>query len=385
MSFADSIQEALAELERSGLFRTERQVQSSQGTEIILHGRPVLCFCSNNYLGLADHPAMQAAVRKALPHDGVGAGSSRLISGSMEAHRQAEAALASFCEMPEAAFFSSGYAANVGAIQALVSPGDVVFSDALNHASLIDGCRLSRARVHVYRHRDVDHLAALLKLQRPSGRRALIVSDTLFSMDGVTAPLRELRLLADKHEAGLFLDEAHALGVLGPGGRGLAAEAGIQADVLIGTLGKAFGGAGAFAAASPSVVTLIRNRARSYVFSTAPAPAVCAAAVRATELVRDASQARASLRKHATRLRKELGSLGYSVPSTGSHIIPILIGDNRRTMDLCARLLEHGVFVQGIRPPTVAPGTARLRLTPMATHSPAQIDRAIEAFRAVAG
>jgi 8-amino-7-oxononanoate synthase len=385
VSFADSIEEALAELERDGLFRTERRVESSQGTEIILHGRPVLCFCSNNYLGLAGHPALQAAVRKALPHDGVGAGASRLISGSMEAHRLAESALASFCEMPEAALFSSGYAANLGTIQALLDREDVVFSDALNHASLIDGCRLSRAQLHVYRHRDVDHLAALLQRHRPSGRRALIVSDSLFSMDGVSAPLRELRLLADRHDAGLLVDEAHALGVLGPGGRGLAAEAGIEADVLIGTLGKAFGAAGAFAAASPSVVTLIRNRARSYVFSTAPSPALSAAVARATELVREASQARASLRKHSTYLRKELASLGYAVPSTGFHILPILVGDNRRTMDLCARLLEHGVFVQGIRPPTVPPGTARLRLTPMATHSRAQVERAIEVFRRVAG
>jgi 8-amino-7-oxononanoate synthase len=301
----------------------------------------------------------------------------------MEPHREAESALASFCEMPEAALFSSGYAANLGTVQALVSGEDVVFSDALNHASLIDGCRLSRAQVHVYRHRDVDHLATLLKRHRSSGRRALVVSDTLFSMDGVVAPLRELRRLADQHNAGLLLDEAHALGVLGPGGRGLAAEQEVQPDVLIGTLGKAFGLAGAFAAAQPSLISWIRNRARSYVFSTAPSPALCAAAVRATELVRDASQARASLRKNTARLRKEIAALGYSVPPGASHIIPIMLGDNRSTMDLCARLLEHGVFVQGIRPPTVPKGTARLRLTPMATHSDLQIDRAVQAFRAV--
>lgn len=381
VQFREKIGEALRELEAAGLLRRPPRVDGPQGPEIQLDGRTVLCFCSNNYLGLADHPDLLAAAEE---EEGFGAGASRLITGTMRAHEETERALADFVSAPAAALFANGYAANVGTIQALVRPGDAVFSDALNHASLIDGCRLSRASVHVYRHRDPGHLESLLRMHRPAADRALIVTDSLFSMDGGAAPLRELAELAGSHEAGLLVDEAHALGVFGPEGRGLSAAVEVQPDVLIGTLGKSFGGAGGFVAAQEEIVSLVRNRARSYVYSTAPPPSVARAARAALSLVRRASEARATLLRHSSRLRTELRDLGYEVPSGESQIIPVMIGDNERTMRLSAGLLEKGVFVQGIRPPTVPRGTARLRLTPMATHRPEHIDRAIDAFASLA-
>jgi 8-amino-7-oxononanoate synthase len=302
----------------------------------------------------------------------------------MDAHREAELAFADFLGASDAALFSSGYAANVGALQALVGPGDAVFSDALNHASLIDGCRLSRASIHVYAHRDPEHLESLLREHRSRARRALIITDSLFSMDGVTAPLRDVATLARSFDAGLLVDEAHALGVFGPNGRGLSAAVGIEPDVVVGTLGKSFGVAGAFVAASQEVVELIRNRARSFVYSTAPPPMVARAAIAALRLVREADDARATLLRNAEDLRTGLRTLGFDVPNENSQILPVLIGDNERTMQLSAKLLDRGVFVQGIRPPTVPAGTARLRLTPMATHRPEHIEQAIDAFASLA-
>jgi 8-amino-7-oxononanoate synthase len=380
MAFQTQIREALAELEAAGLLRRPPRISGPQGTEIEIDGRPVLCFCSNNYLGLADHPALVAAASASTRIEGVGAAASRLITGTMDAHGDAEVAYAEFVGAESAALFSSGYAANVGTIQALAGPDDVIFSDALNHASLIDGCRLSRAKVYVYSHRDVDHLASLLQQHRAASRRALIITDSLFSMDGVTAPLRDLAALGRSFEAGLLVDEAHALGVFGPGGRGLAAAQGVEPDVVVGTLGKSFGVAGAFVAGSKELVSLIRNRARSFVYSTAPPPLLARAAIAALELVRDADEARQNLLSNAARLRAELTLLGFDVPSGESQILPVLIGENDRTMRLSAELLAQGVFVQGIRPPTVREGTARLRLTPMATHRPEHIQRAIDAF-----
>lgn len=379
--FKDHIGEALRELQAEGLLRRPPRIAGPQGPEIRLEGRTVLCFCSNNYLGLANHPDLLAAPRA---DEGFGASASRLVTGTMTAHEDAERALADFVRAPAAALFASGYAANVGTIQALVRDGDAVFSDALNHASLIDGCRLSRAVVHVYRHRDPGHLETLLRAHRPQARRALVVTDSLFSMDGVAAPLRDLAGLATTHDAGFLVDEAHALGVFGPEGRGLCAAEGIEPDILMGTLGKSFGAAGAFVAASEDVVLLIRNRARSYVYSTAPPPSLARAALAGLSLVREASGARASLLRHAARLRSALSQLGYAVPPGESQILPVIIGNNDRTMWMSAALLDQGVFVQGIRPPTVPRETARLRLTPMATHQPEHIERAIEAFARLA-
>jgi len=383
MGFQTHILEALSELEAAGLLRRPLRVSGPQGPEIEIDGKHVLCFCSNNYLGLADHPAIAAAAEASARTEGVGAAASRLITGTMDAHREAEIAFADFVQAPDALLFSTGYSANVGTIQALVGPGDAVFSDALNHASLIDGCRLSRADVHVYSHRDVDHLESLLRKHRPQARRAMIITDSLFSMDGVISPLRDIASLSRSFDVGLLVDEAHSLGVFGPNGRGLCAAQGVEPDVIVGTLGKSFGVAGAFVAAPEATVSLIRNRARSFVYSTAPPPMVARAANAALRLVREADDARTTLLAHANQLRSELRALGFEVPDGNSQILPVLIGENNRTMQLSAKLLDRGVFVQGIRPPTVPEGTARLRLTPMATHRPEHIERALDAFASI--
>ena len=384
MSFDSQIRDALVELEAAGLLRTPLQISGPQGPEVQIDGRRVLCLCSNNYLGLAGHGAIAAAAEASAKEEGVGATASRLVTGSMDAHRDAELALAAFVRAPAATLFSTGYAANVGTVQALVGSEDAIFSDALNHASLIDGCRLSRANVHVYQHRDLDHLESLLRAHRARARRALIVTDSLFSMDGVTAPVCELSMLARSFDAGLMVDEAHALGVIGPSGRGLCAELDVQPDVLVGTLGKSFGVAGAFVAANEPLVSLIRNRARSFVYSTAPPPMLARAALAALALVRDADLARETVLRHAGRLRSELHRLGFEGVRGDHHILALIIGENDRTMQLSAKLLARGVFVQGIRPPTVPEGTARLRLTPMGTHRTDQIERAIDTFASLA-
>jgi len=310
----------------------------------------------------------------------VGASASRQICGTGTLHRAAETRLAAFVGLPSAALFSSGYAANVGAIPALLEPDSLILSDRLNHASLIDGCRLSRARVLVYEHLDCDHVERLLRAHRGEHPTALLVTESLFSMDGDLAPLAALRALCDRYETGLYVDEAHALGVLGPSGRGACAQARIQADVLVGTLGKAFGASGAFVAGAPPLVRLVENRSRSFVFSTASPVALAAAVIAATDAVEAADDRRAQLAAHAIHLRAGLETAGYTVSRGTSAIIPVVIGDPTTTMRLSADLLAAGVFVHGIRPPTVPAGTSRLRITPIATHSRRQLETALASF-----
>jgi 8-amino-7-oxononanoate synthase len=373
-------QQELDALEAAALRRHPRTLSGPQGPEAQVDGRTVLTFCSNDYLGLAGDPRLTAAATEAFRAHGVGAGASRLISGQHGAHRETERALASFVGTDAALLFSTGYAANTGALPALCGSDDVIFSDALNHASLIDGCRLSRARVHVYPHADVDHLATLLAQHRRQARRALIVSDALFSMDGDRAPVAALRTLADAHEAALFVDEAHALGVVGPAGRGVCADAGVRPDVLIGTLGKAFGVAGAFVASSTPVIRLLENRARSYVFSTAMPPALALTIQHALTLVTAADDRRAALLAHARRIHEGLRAQGWEVLAVDGPIIAVVVGPEDATMHLSAQLFEQGLFVQGIRPPTVPAGTSRLRIVPMATHTPDHIDQLLSAM-----
>jgi len=384
VSFPELIDQALLDLEHKGLRRRARNVDGPQGPRILVDGRSALCLCSNNYLGLAGHPAIAAGLSRGLSEEGVGSGASRLISGSMRAHRDAEDELAAFVGQPEAALFSTGYACNVGVVQGLASRDDVIFSDSLNHASLIDGARLSRAKVVVYAHGDADDLRRKLAAQRGEGRLALVLTESLFSMDGDVAPLGEIADLARAYNAGLVVDDAHALGVYGPSGRGLCAALGVTPDVLIGTLGKAFGAQGAFVAGSAAVVDLIRNRARSYIFSTAPAPALARAAEAAVKVVLASDAARARLFSHARRLRSGLSALGYQVLEGQSPIIPLIVGEPEPTMALSRALLERGVFAHGIRPPTVPAGTGRLRVVPMASHSETDIDEALAAFSALA-
>lgn len=374
----------LARLETAGLRRTLRALESGSAAEVTIDGQPVLLLSSNNYLGLADHPAVVTAACEATRRWGCGTGASRLICGHLDLHAEVEAQLAAWKGTDAALLFPSGYQANVGAITALVGRGDHVFSDALNHASIIDGCRLSRASVHVYPHRDMRALEALLAAA-PNGGRRLIVTDSVFSMDGDRAPLDALVVLSRLYHTCVFLDEAHATGVLGPRGAGLAEAEGLGAavDVQMGTLGKALGGAGAYVAGSRALIDLIANRARSFVYTTGLAPAAVAAAGAALRIVASEPERRGALLRNAERLRAGLTPLGLRVEGD-THIIPVLLGDNALAMRFAAALLERGVLAHAIRPPTVPPGTARLRVTPMATHTDAQIDRALAAFTEVA-
>jgi 8-amino-7-oxononanoate synthase len=380
--FRDHALARLAGLSEAGLLRRPRTVASPQGPVALIEGRERVVLCSNDYLGLATAPDLRRGLADAAAEWGTGSGASRLISGTMTPHRVAEAALARFVDAPAALLFSTGYAANVGAIQALVGPGDIVLSDALNHASLIDGCRLSRADVRVFRHRDVAHAEALLREHRGSARVALLVTDALFSMEGDLAPLRELRALCDRWDVGLLVDEAHSLGTRGPSGRGACVEIGIRPDVLIGTLGKALALSGAFAAGDPAIVALIENRARSFVFSTAPPPAIAAVVPTALRIVEESDVKRATLRAHADALRAGLSRLGLDVPPGDSPIVPVLAGAADRAIRWSNALFEGGVFVQAIRPPTVPEGTSRLRVVPTASHLPEHLDRALAAFAA---
>jgi 8-amino-7-oxononanoate synthase len=383
VSFEAEVAKRIASLKAADLHRVARKIEGPQGPRLRVDGRDVLCLCANNYLGFAGDPRMLQAARDAVADEGFGSGASRLISGSMSAHRDAEAELAAYVRKPDAALFSTGYAANVGTVQALLTREHFVFSDALNHASLIDGARLSRARIVVYDHADPDDLARKLKEHAPAPGRALIASESLFSMDGDIAPLAQLAQLARDYQAGFLVDEAHAIGVFGPEGRGLCAREGIEPDLLVGTLGKAFGVQGAFVAGSAAAVDLLRNRSRSYVFSTAPAAPVARLSIAALRMVREADDRRERLRRHTQRLRAALAELGYRVLDGESAIIPVIVGDPEPTMAMSAALLEEGVFAHGIRPPTVPEGTGRLRVVPMATHTDDDISAAIEAFKKV--
>jgi glycine C-acetyltransferase/8-amino-7-oxononanoate synthase len=377
------IEERLAELHELGLYRRLRLVSGPQGPRVLLDGRPVLLLCSNNYLGLADHPEVREAAAEAAMRWGVGAGASRLVSGTMTIHRRLEERLAAFKGTESCVLFGSGYLANTGVIAALAQPGDIVFSDRLNHASIIDGCRLSGASVFVYEHLDADHLAwGLQRRREQSGGRALIVTDSVFSMDGDVAPLEELVELAGRHGAQLVVDEAHGTGVLGPGGRGAVAEAGLEGevDVVIGTLGKALGSYGAYACADTSMIRFLVNSARSLIFSTAPPPPAVAGALAALDLIERQPQRVERVTENARALSQALGREGLRAPDTGTAIVPLVVGEAAAAMRLCEAAIERGVFAQAIRPPTVPEGTSRLRLAVMASHRAAELRQAAHAI-----
>jgi glycine C-acetyltransferase/8-amino-7-oxononanoate synthase len=372
----DDLSGRLAELREAGLHRRLRTIEGAQGPRVTLDGRQVLLLCSNNYLGLAEDPAVRAAAADAALELGAGAGASRLISGNMAAHRALEERLAAIKGYPAALLFGSGYLANAGAIAALAGPGTVVFSDELNHASIIDGCRLARARIFVYRHGDVDHLEH--GMRETAGSGSLIVTDGVFSMDGDIAPLAELADAAERHGARLMVDEAHATGALGRGGRGSVDAAGVtdRVDVVVGTLGKALGSYGAYACGSEEIIEFLLNRARSFVFSTALPPPTVAAATAALERLESAPGMVDRLRENAAVLRAGLSAEGLPTGGAPTQIVPVEIGDASRTMALSELALERGVFAQGIRPPTVPEGTSRLRFTVMATHTEVELRRA---------
>ena len=353
-----------------------RTIEGPQGPRVVIDGAEVLLLCSNNYLGLADHPRVRRAAADAAERYGAGAGASRLISGDMELHRTLEGHLARFKGSESALLFGSGYLANMGIVAALAGEGGVVFSDELNHASIIDGCRLARAETFVYRHRDLEHLG--WGLEQAAGRSALIVTDGVFSMDGDVAPLPGLAELAGRHGARLMVDEAHGTGVIGPGGRGTVAAAGLEGvvDVVVGTLGKALGSYGAYACTSRPLRELLINCARPFIFSTAPPPPSVGAAIAALGLLEARPGVVEHLRRNAAVMRSALVSYDLDVGESRTQIIPVMVGDAKRATALCERALEGGVFAQAIRPPTVPDGTSRLRLTVMANHRADELQKA---------
>lgn len=367
----------------AGLTRRLRQIDGAQGTWVTVEGRRTLLLCSNNYLGLANHPALIEAAQRAALQYGVGTGASRLISGSMRPHHVFEQRLAAFKSTEAALLFTSGYHANIGAITALVGREDAVFSDRLNHASIIDGCRLSGARVVVYPHADTAALEA--SLRSTPARRRLIVTDSIFSMEGDTAPLTNICAIAKRYDAMVMVDEAHATGIVGPHGGGVVEAHGLHADVTLqmGTLGKALGAFGAYVAASRPMIDLLMNTARSFIFTTALPPPVVAAADAALSIIATDADRRRRLQCNAARLWEGLRGLGIDAGRQPGHIMPIRIGDADRTMRISERLLDEGVYVQGIRPPTVPVGTSRLRVTVMSTHTRDDLDFAVDCFRRV--
>jgi 8-amino-7-oxononanoate synthase len=362
------VAERLDELRERGLYRRLRLIEGPQGPSVTLDGRPVLLLCSNNYLGLADRTEVRKAAAAAAMRWGAGAGASRLISGNMEPHRDLESRLAAFKGYEASLLFGSGYLANTGAIAALAGRGEVVFSDELNHASIVDGCRLSRAETFVYRHGDVEHLA--WGLRQAGGRASLIVTDGVFSMDGDLAPLPQLLELARRHDARLMVDEAHATGAAGPGGRGSVSAAGLsgEVDVVVGTLGKALGSYGAYACANTETIDFLVNSARPFIFSTAPPPPAVGAALAALEILEAEPELVERLQANAQTLRSALAGERLNVGASATQVVPIEVGAAETTMELCERALRRGIFAQGIRPPTVPEGSSRLRFTVMATH-----------------
>ena len=376
----------LSDLRTRGLYRTRRKVQSAQGPRVRWRGREYLNFSSNDYLNLAADPRLAQAAAKAARRFGAGAGSSPLVSGYLPPIRRLERALADWEATDAGVVFSSGYSANVGLITALAGPDDAVFSDALNHASLIDGCRLSKARVQVYHHADANHLADLLRTAEPS-RRRLIVTDSVFSMDGDWAPLADLLDLANRHDAWLLVDEAHATGVLGENGRGLlellrAEEKSSNVRIVkVGTLSKALGSQGGFVCGDDRVMDWLVNRSRSYIYSTGLAPPAAAAASRALAIVQHEPHRRRHLLAMANLLRERLRSAGCKETVSRCQIVPVIVGEASAAMRLSARLADQGLLAPAIRPPSVPEGTARLRISLTAGHTVEDIERLAEALQ----
>jgi len=371
--------EFLAQQHTLSLYRERGIVDGPQGVEITLNGRPVVAFCSNDYLGLANHPEVVAALQEGARLYGAGSGAAHLISGHSEAHHLLEQELAAFTGRPRALLFSTGYMANLGVLSALMGRGDTVFEDRLNHASLVDGARLSQARLRRYPHRDMETLEAWLS--RPRDGDALIASDGVFSMDGDLAPVDTLRDLARRHSAWLLIDDAHGLGVVGAGGRG-SLEQWVGADddgiILMGTLGKAFGTFGAFVAGGEDLIEYLIQRARTYIYTTALPPAVAHATRTSLRVLREDDWRRTHLQQLITRLRNGLSRFGVKLPAAHTPIQPVVVGDPDTALVLSRALLRRGLLIPAIRPPTVPQGGARLRITLSAAHQTSHVDRLIE-------
>jgi len=367
------VEDRLAELEELGLYRRMRMVSGPQGPRVVLDGRPVLLLCSDNHLGLADHPRVREAAADAAMRWGAGAGAARSGAGTMTLHRRLEERLAGFLGTDAALLFGSGYLATLGIIPALAERGEMVFSDALNHPSVVDGCRLSGAETFVYDHGDVEHLA--WGLRNADGRAALIVTEGVFALDGDTAPLEAIISLAHRFDVRVLVSEAHALGTIGPDGRGAVAAAGLrgQVDVLTGSLGTALGAAGGFAACDRTLARYLASHARTFSCSTAVPPPAVAAAMAALELLGEQPRRVEKLQANADVLRTELAREGFDVAGADAHLISIVVGDASQAVRIAELALEQGVYIGAVRPPDVAEGCARLRLAVMASHTKSEL------------
>jgi len=383
MPFA-ALQSGLDERAAQGLLRRRRTLQGPQAPHIVVDSKTYLSFCSNDYLGLANHPQLIAALQQGAQQYGAGAGAAHLVSGHTQLHERLEHALADFAGKPAALLFSTGYMANLGVVQALVGKNDTVFADKLNHASLNDAMLLSRANIKRYRHNDMVQLESLLE-QAASGRK-LIIIDAVFSMDGDLARLPEMLALCEQHDAWLLVDDAHGFGVLGERGRGSLAYFGIasQRIIYMATLGKAAGVSGAFVAAEQVVIDTLINHAHSYVYTTATPPALASALLASLHLIEQGEQQRAHLQRMIAQLRGGLHDLRWKLMPSNTAIQPLLIGDNNAALDLSSALRERGIWVAAIRPPTVPQGTARLRITLSAAHSMTDVTRLIETLHELA-
>jgi 8-amino-7-oxononanoate synthase len=385
-SFDETLKERLAALREQNLFRELRPVDSAQGPHIVIGGKPCLNFSSNDYLGLANHPALKQAAAKAIHDFGVGTGGSRLICGSLAPFHELEETLAAFKQTEAALAFSTGYAAALGTITALVGKDDIIILDKLVHASIVDAAKLSGAKLRVFAHNDLDDLEEKLQwadkfAKAESGKRKadiLVVTESVFSMDGDTAPLREIVVLKEKFGAWLMVDEAHATGVLGQNGRGLADELGVsqQIEIQMGTLGKALGASGGFICGRRSLIDFLVNRARSFIFSTAPVPAAAAAATAAVQLCQSAEgeRRRQQLRQRVIQFQS---AISRQPSASVSAIVPLILGDETKTLAAAAALREEGIFVPAIRYPTVARSAARLRITLTAAHTDMEIEQLV--------
>ena len=383
--FAAYLTETLAEIESSGLLKTERPIASPQGAHIQVQGREMLNLCANNYLGLADHPDLIWAAQQALSQDGYGMASVRFICGTNDIHRQLEQALADFLEKDDAILFAACFDANGGLFEPLLGPEDAIVSDALNHASIIDGVRLCKAKRYRFANSDMDDLETQLRQARADGaRHIMIATDGVFSMDGYLARLPEIADLAEKYSAMVMVDDCHATGFMGPKGQGTPHHHGVadRIDILTGTLGKALGGAiGGYIAGPQSVIDLLRQRARPYLFSNSLPPAIAAASVEALRLVQEGDALRAQLFENARYWREGLTAAGFELLPGEHPIIPVMLGDAKLSQAMAARLFELGVYVSGFFFPVVPKGTARIRTQMNAALSRADLDVALEAFR----
>ena len=376
--------EELAALERQGLKRRLRDVTGAQGRKIILDGKEVLNFCSNNYLGLADDPRLREAAVGCIQKEGIGSGASRLICGNMTAHRELEVTIARFKGAESCLVFSTGYMANVGIISSVFGRDDMIFCDRLNHASIIDGIILSQAKFKRYPHNDMEALEEMLRTTTGFRRRG-IITDSVFSMDGDIAPLDKITELARKYDCLVMIDEAHALGVMGKNGKGLAEHFGVEdrIDIQMGTLSKAAGSFGAYCCGSKELIEFLVNKARSFIYTTALPPAVAAASQKAIEIIRDEPMLRQKLWVNTDYFQKAIVAMGFNTLLSQTPVIPIVVGEPAVAGEFSKRLLEQDIFASAIRPPTVPQNTARLRLTVMATHAREDLDYTLEKLKII--